>query len=90
MLFRSVAANRLGVINHTLLTVAAIRAGGLKCAGVVLNHPHAPQADDPAVVTNAGVLGELLAALPGGAVRLLGEIEFGAETLPAGIVSQLR
>ena len=82
-----VAANRLGVINHTLLTVAAIRASGLTGAGVVLNHPHAPQPDDPAVVTNAGVLGELLATLPGGAVPLLGEIEFGAEVLPAGIVT---
>ena len=80
-----VAANRLGVINHTLLTVAAIRASGLKCAGVVLNHPHAPQPDDPAIVTNAGVLGELLAALPGGAVPLLGEIEFGAEVLPPSL-----
>lgn len=84
-----VAANRLGVINHTLLTVAAIRASGLKCAGVVLNHPHAPAPEDPAVVTNAGVLGELLAALPGGAVPLLGEVEFGAEVLPGGIVSRL-
>ena len=85
-----VAANRLGVINHTLLTIAAIRASGLECAGVVLNHPHAPQSDDPAVVTNAGILGELLGALPGGAVPLLGEIEFGAVRLPDGIVSALR
>ncbi len=81
-----VAANRLGVINHTLLTVAAIRASGLKCAGVILNQAHPPADDDAAVVTNAGVLGELLAALPGGAVPLLGEIGFGVEVLPAGIV----
>ena len=85
-----VAANRLGVINHTLLTVAAIRASGLKCAGVVLNHPHTPQPDDPAIVTNAGVLGELLAALPGGAVPLLGEIEFGAEVLPPSLCEIVR
>ena len=81
-----VAANRLGVINHTLLTLAAIRASGLKCAGVVLNRPHAPQPDDPAVVTNAGVLGELLAAQTSGeAVPLLGEIEFGSEVLPPAL-----
>ena len=80
-----VAANRLGVINHTLLTIAAIRASGLMCAGVVLNHPHGSQADDPSVVTNAGVLGDLLAALPGGAVTLLAEIEFGAEVLPRAL-----
>ncbi len=33
-----VAANRLGVLNHTLLTVQAIRAAGLPIAGVVLNN----------------------------------------------------
>ncbi len=32
-----VAANRLGVLNHTLLTAAAIAARGLTLAGVVLN-----------------------------------------------------
>ena len=85
-----VAANRLGVINHTLLTVAAIRTSGLECAGVVLNHVCAPQPDDPAIVTNAGVLGELLGSLPGGAVPLLGEIEFGAEVLPAALTEIMR
>lgn len=34
-----VAANKLGVINHTLLTAAAIRARGLRLVGVALNHP---------------------------------------------------
>ncbi|MFV0446417.1 MAG: dethiobiotin synthase [Planctomycetaceae bacterium] len=33
-----VAANRLGVINHTLLTLEAIRNRGLSVAGVVLCH----------------------------------------------------
>jgi len=37
------------------------------------------------VVTNAGVLGELLAVLPGGAVPLLGELEFGAQALPQSL-----
>lgn len=32
-----VALNRLGAINHTLLTVENIRASGLTCAGVVIN-----------------------------------------------------
>jgi len=85
-----VAANRLGVINHTLLTVAAIRARGLRCAGVLLNHAQIPAKNDAAVMTNAGVLGELLGVLPGGVVPLLGEIEFGAESLPDRIVSGLR
>ncbi len=32
-----VVANRLGCLNHTLLTVESIRAHGLQCAGLVLN-----------------------------------------------------
>src|SRR5688572_14916437 len=32
-----VVANRLGAINHTLLTVESIRAAGLECAGVIMN-----------------------------------------------------
>ncbi len=32
-----VALNRLGMINHTLLTVESIRAAGLTCAGIVVN-----------------------------------------------------
>jgi dethiobiotin synthase len=33
-----VAANRLGMINHTLLTVDAVRQCGLPIAGIVINH----------------------------------------------------
>lgn len=32
-----VVANRLGCLNHTLLTIESIRARGLECAGLVLN-----------------------------------------------------
>jgi dethiobiotin synthetase len=74
-----VAANRLGVINHTLLTVAAIQARGLRCAGVLLNQVQLPADDDAAVLTNASVLGELLD------VPLLGEVIFGAEALPPAL-----
>ena len=79
-----VAANRLGVINHTLLTVAAIRASGLRCEGVILNHVQ-PSADgDAAVVTNAGVLGELLGDVP-----MLGELGYGAKELPRQVCDLL-
>jgi len=80
-----VAANRLGVINHTLLTVAAIRACGLRCAGVILNHVQPPADGDAALVTNEGVLGELLRVLPDGPVPLLGEMAFGAQALPPAL-----
>lgn len=85
-----VAANRLGVINHTLLTVAAIRVRGLRCVGVILNEVRPRADDDAAVVTNAGVLGELLGVLPGGAVPLLGEIAFGEEALPPSVTEIAR
>jgi dethiobiotin synthase len=41
-----VAANRLGVLNHTLLTAAAVRAAGLPLAGVVLNDAPGPTSAD--------------------------------------------
>jgi dethiobiotin synthetase len=41
-----VALNRLGVLNHTLLTVESIRATGLTCAGIVLNDGLAPVSPD--------------------------------------------
>jgi dethiobiotin synthetase len=78
-----VAANRLGVINHTLLTVAAIKARGLRCAGVVLNQPLPPTEGDAAVLTNGSVLEELLD------VPILGEVAFGQEELPAAVVTAL-
>ena len=40
-----VSANRLGMLNHTLLTAEAVREAGLHLAGVVINNgaaPHSP------------------------------------------------
>ncbi|MFZ2235723.1 MAG: dethiobiotin synthase [Dokdonella sp.] len=39
-----VAADRLGTLNHTLLTVEAVRMRGLRLVGVILNQP-TPQMD---------------------------------------------
>ena len=50
--------NRLGCLNHSLLTTESIRAHGLECAGYVLNHGLAVPTNDPleaatrAVATN--------------------------------------
>jgi len=52
-----VAANRLGVINHTRLTLAAVRAAGLGIAMVVINDV-APESDTSAV-ENAKIIAEL-------------------------------
>jgi len=51
-----VVANRLGALNHALLTVEAVRARGLECAGLILNHPS--EEEDIATTTNRGVLEE--------------------------------
>jgi dethiobiotin synthetase len=53
-----VAKNRLGCLNHTLLTVRSVQAAGLRCAGVVLNKPTG--GEDIASTTNADVLASIL------------------------------
>jgi dethiobiotin synthetase len=68
-----VAANRLGALNHTLLTVRAIQERGLTCAGVILNN--ILPASDPATSTNRAILEHLLE------VPLLHEIENGQAAL---------
>jgi dethiobiotin synthetase len=53
-----VVANRLGALNHMLLSVEAIRAKGLQCAGIILN-----QLDDEldtAMITNKGLIEQLI------------------------------
>lgn len=52
-----VVANRLGALNHTLLTVESIRAAGIACAGIILNHIQ--PGEDPAKATNRAILEEL-------------------------------
>lgn len=77
-----VAENRLGALNHILLTVNAIRARGLKCAGIVLNQ----LADelDTAMITNKGVI-EDLAGVP-----LLDHLIHGQEFLDAELLDAAR
>ncbi len=55
-----VARNTLGVINHTLLTVAVAEAGGIEVAGVVINQTR-PHKGGVAEETNPSVLRRLLA-----------------------------
>jgi dethiobiotin synthetase len=72
-----VAANRLGVLNHTLLTVQAIKARGLECAGVILNNL-SPESDMVAS-TNRPVLEHLLE------IPILYEVGFGQTALSLGV-----
>lgn len=72
-----VAANKLGVLNHTLLTVQAIKARGLRCNGVILNNIVAEP--DAATSTNRSMLEHLLE------VPILYEVEMGQAELRLGV-----
>jgi dethiobiotin synthetase len=49
-----VAQNRLGCLNHSMLTTNSVRDHGLKCAGLVINNP--PGQKGIAVSTNVDIL----------------------------------
>jgi dethiobiotin synthetase len=76
-----VAANRLGALNHILLTVQAIRARGLECAGIFLNQ--LGDELDTAMITNKGVV-ENLAGVP-----LLDHLIHGQDFITPGTLEQL-
>ncbi len=60
-----VASNRLGVINHSLLTAEVATQRGLSIAGVVLNDlPNRPQVDLAAGESNANQLAHWLRDIP--------------------------
>ncbi len=52
-----VVDNRLGALNHTLLTLESIHDHGLHCAGMILNHPGEER--DAASVSNAAILAQV-------------------------------
>ncbi|MDB6154228.1 MAG: dethiobiotin synthase [Chthoniobacteraceae bacterium] len=54
-----VVANKLGALNHALLTVESVKASGLICAGIILNENSAVTCD-LAASTNRSVLESLL------------------------------
>jgi len=68
-----VVANRLGCINHTLLTIESVRTRGFTCAGLIINHLHSPETISER--TNAALLRELTD------VPVLFEIQPGQRTL---------
>jgi dethiobiotin synthetase len=70
-----VAGNKLGALNHILLTVHAIRARGLVCAGIVLNQLEDEM--DTAMITNKGVVEDLTG------VPLLDHLIYGQDFLDA-------
>jgi len=57
-----VVNNRLGALNHTLLTVRAVQGRGLPVAAVVLNYPHEER--DSASISNPAALREIFPDIP--------------------------
>lgn len=55
-----VVANRIGALNHTVLTVEDIRASDLEVAGLVLNHLEDEL--DTAAITNKGIIEDFAGA----------------------------
>lgn len=74
-----VVRNRLGALNHTLLTLESIRHRALPCVGVVLNHVDAPI--DPAARSNRATF-ELLRTVP-----LLCELDSAHAELDLGLLA---
>lgn len=68
-----VVRNKLGALNHALLTLDSVRARGLTVAGVIMNH--ADGLDDEAKRTNRAVLEEFCGC------PILAEVERGAERM---------
>lgn len=76
-----VAANRLGALNHILLSLDAIHAKGLRCIGIILNQ--LGDELDTAMITNKGVL-EDLAGVP-----LLDHLIHGQDFLDEALLEKL-
>lgn len=73
-----VVGNKLGALNHTLLTVRSIQSLGLPLHGLILNHLE-PPSGDPATTTNRALLEDLLET------PVLFEIDHGQKRLELGI-----
>ncbi len=71
-----VARPSLGTINHTLLTITALREKGLEIAGIVINYAQERRAG-PAEKTNPSVIEEI------SGVRILGIVSYGSSEFDA-------
>lgn len=76
-----VAGNKLGALNHIILTVNAIRAKGLVCAGIILNQLEDEM--DTAMITNKGVVEDLTG------VRLIDHLIHGQDFLDEDVFLNL-
>lgn len=68
-----VVANKLGALNHAILSINAIRQRGLECAGIIFNS--LTDEWDAASITNRGVIEEITG------VPVLAELIYGQDYL---------
>ena len=76
-----VVNNKLGALNHAILTVRSIQQRGLKCAGLILNYVEPER--DTASISNAAVLREMLPGVPVLAEVMHGETELSLDGFEA-------
>jgi len=74
-----VVNNRLGALNHTILTVRGIQQRGLHCAGLILNY--VADCRDTASISNAAILRTVLPDVPVIAEIMHGETDLRLEDL---------
>ena len=77
-----VAANRIGALNHTRLTVEAIQQRGLRVAGILWNEVSAGESD-PARMTNRAVFEQLMPGI------FQADIAHGSESLDETLLAHL-
>lgn len=69
-----VSANRLGTLNHTLLTLESIRGRGLEAAGVIFTHPY-PGGEADMAANNVETIRRV------GQVEILGSVPYLGERI---------
>lgn len=83
-----VARAGLGTVNHTALTVEALRRRGLAVAGIVLNRA-APD-DDPSVPYNAGEIARLTGIAPAAILPFVADIEARRSALRSMLAGKIQ
>jgi dethiobiotin synthetase len=83
-----VARAGLGTVNHTALTVEALRRRGLAIAGIVLNRT-APE-DDPSVPHNAGEIARLTGIAPAALLPFVPDIAARAAALRSTLEGKIQ
>jgi len=83
-----VARAGLGTVNHTALTVEALRRRGLAVAGIVMNRT--TPADDPSVPHNAGEIARLTGIAPAALLPFVPDIDAREAALRSMLAAKIQ